>query len=227
MREELGLEPSRALQRLQRAILNHEAELQEVREAVVAPVSVVCPFKGLAPYERDDAEFFFGRERLVAAVVGRLAATPFVGVVGASGGGKSSIVQAGVVPALENGALPGSAAWPGQRARLGDEIDPAARLIVVDPLEEAFAAAEAERVRFFDALVDATERSRVIVCLRADFYGRCAEHQGLADLLSRSQVLVGPMAPDELRRAIEAPAAKAGPRRGRRAGRCTRCRRPG
>ena len=115
-----------------------------MRAAVVAPVSVVCPFKGLAPYDRDDAEFFFGRERLVATVIGRLAASPFVGVVGASGSGKSSIVQAGVVPSLENGALPGSAAWPGQRARLGDEIDPAARLIVVDPLEEAFAATEAE-----------------------------------------------------------------------------------
>lgn len=210
LRGELGLEASRALQRLQRGILNHEAELQEVREAVVAPVSVVCPFKGLAPFDRDDAEFFFGRERLVAAVIGRLAATPFVGVVGASGSGKSSIVQAGVVPALESGALPGSAAWRAQRVRLGDEIDPSARLIVVDPVEEAFAATEAERVRFFDALVDATGRSRVIVCLRADFYGRCAEHQGLADLLSRSQVLVGPMAPDELRRAIEAPAARAG-----------------
>jgi DNA-binding SARP family transcriptional activator/WD40 repeat protein len=210
LREELGLEPSRALQRLQRAILNHEDDLQAVRATVVEPVSVVCPFKGLAPYDRDDAEFFFGRERQVAAVIGRLAASPFVGVVGASGSGKSSIVQAGVVPALENGALPGSTGWPLQRVRVGDGLDPAAGLIVVDPLEEAFVASDAERAQFFDALVDATERSRVIVCLRADFYGRCAEHQGLADMLSESQVLVGPMAPDELRWAIEAPTATAG-----------------
>jgi DNA-binding SARP family transcriptional activator/WD40 repeat protein len=72
----------------------------------------VCPYKGLARYEAADAPFFFGRERLVALLVARLAADRFVGVIGASGSGKSSLVRAGLVPAVAAGALPGSGAWP-------------------------------------------------------------------------------------------------------------------
>ena len=209
LRDELGLEPSRALQRLERAVLNQDAELERTAD-VPALNTGVCPFKGLAAYDADDADFFFGRESLVADLVAKLAASPFVGVVGSSGSGKSSLLRAGVLPALRSGALPGSDDWPEQLLRPGDPIDPSARVIAVDPLEEAFAQPDEERARFFDALVAAAAHARVVVCLRADFYGRCAEHRGLADLLSGSQVLVGPMQPDELRRAIESPAARAG-----------------
>src|SRR5206468_6896191 len=58
--EELGLEPSRALQRLERAILNQDASLELAAREPLR--SQVCPFKGLAPYDRDDAEYFCGRE---------------------------------------------------------------------------------------------------------------------------------------------------------------------
>jgi class 3 adenylate cyclase/DNA-binding SARP family transcriptional activator/WD40 repeat protein/energy-coupling factor transporter ATP-binding protein EcfA2 len=77
------------------------------------PVAVgVCPYKGLARYEAADAAFFYGRERLVAALVARIAVDRFVGIIGASGSGKSSLVRAGLLPALSAGALPGSGAWP-------------------------------------------------------------------------------------------------------------------
>jgi DNA-binding SARP family transcriptional activator/WD40 repeat protein len=205
---ELGLEPSRALQRLERSILNQDEKLDPA-PAPTPPArdTGVCPFKGLASYGGDDAEFFFGRERVVAELVARLAAAPFVAVVGASGSGKSSLLRAGLLPALAGGALPGSDGWRQQLLRPGEPIDPDARVVAVDQLEEAFGADPAP---FLDALVAATGDARVVVCLRADFYGRCAEHRGLAELVSRSQVLVGPMEPDELRRAIEAPAARAG-----------------
>ena len=72
----------------------------------------VCPYKGLARYEAADAPFFFGRERLVATLVARIAVDRFVGIIGASGSGKSSLVRAGLIPALSAGALPGSEAWP-------------------------------------------------------------------------------------------------------------------
>jgi DNA-binding SARP family transcriptional activator/class 3 adenylate cyclase/ABC-type cobalamin/Fe3+-siderophores transport system ATPase subunit len=68
----------------------------------------VCPYKGLARYEAADAPFFFGRERLVAALVARLAVDRFVGIIGASGSGKSSLVRAGLLPALSARALPDS-----------------------------------------------------------------------------------------------------------------------
>ncbi|MGH3475349.1 MAG: hypothetical protein ACRDQD_00775 [Nocardioidaceae bacterium] len=70
------------------------------------------PYKGLVPFEPEDNELFFGRDALSAALVERLAASRLLAVVGASGTGKSSLMRAGVVAALREGALPGSSAWP-------------------------------------------------------------------------------------------------------------------
>ena len=73
---------------------------------------------------------------------------------------------------------------------------------------------EAERTAFLDALVGLVEdhdrRVQVVIAMRADFYGRCAAHDGLARLVGANQVLVGPMSGDELRRAIEEPARRVG-----------------
>src|ERR671937_1284729 len=69
------------------------------------------PYKGLRAFGESDAEHFFGREALVAQLVGAVAEQRLVAVVGPSGIGKSSVVKAGLVPALRNGALPGSERW--------------------------------------------------------------------------------------------------------------------
>jgi DNA-binding winged helix-turn-helix (wHTH) protein/tetratricopeptide (TPR) repeat protein len=70
------------------------------------------PFRGLAPFEREHADVFFGRDAAVATLRARLAAQwerghPLVIVLGPSGSGKSSLLQAGLVPAL-CAAAPGS-----------------------------------------------------------------------------------------------------------------------
>src|SRR5262249_12545706 len=62
-------------------------------------------------FEEADAADFFGREALTEHLVGRLAETRFLAVVGPSGSGKSSVVRAGLIPALRRGALPGSNHW--------------------------------------------------------------------------------------------------------------------
>ena len=61
------------------------------------------PFQGLQYFDEKDADRFFGRENLVAKIIGRLAASRFLAVIGASGSGKSSVVRAGVIPALRRG----------------------------------------------------------------------------------------------------------------------------
>ena len=76
-----------------------------------APLPAVCPFLGLATFDAAHAEYFFGRERLVAELVARLVGSPLLAVVGPSGSGKSSAVRAGLLPALASGVLPGSARW--------------------------------------------------------------------------------------------------------------------
>ena len=70
-----------------------------------------APYRGLASFGAEDSEWFFGRERLVADLVARLAGTTLLGVIGPSGSGKSSAVRAGLVPALAAGVLPGSERW--------------------------------------------------------------------------------------------------------------------
>ena len=75
------------------------------------PAPGPCPYRGLSHFDGADAEWFFGREQLVAELVARVAGSRFIGVLGASGSGKSSLVRAGLIPALASGALPGSAAW--------------------------------------------------------------------------------------------------------------------
>ena len=85
------------------------------------PSTMICPYKGLATFEAEDAAYFFGRDRVVAELIARLVGSPFVAVVGASGSGKSSALRAGLLPALASGVLPGSDTWtmvvmrPGER----------------------------------------------------------------------------------------------------------------
>ena len=238
LREELGLEPSRPLQDLERAILEQDGSLEAASNGTaIRGISLgVCPFKGLAFFDRADAEFFCGRERLVSDLVARLVESPLVGILGPSGIGKSSLLRAGVLPALGEGALPGSAEWrqvllrPGahpraelRRALDGDlgqaleQLSPGQRLVIaIDQLEEVFTLCEPEdeRAAFLEELAstarDRERRALVIVSLRADFYGRLASYPQVAAMLSSSHVLVGPMDRDELAQAIEEPAARAG-----------------
>jgi DNA-binding SARP family transcriptional activator/WD40 repeat protein len=235
LRDELGLEPSRMLQDLERSILEQDPRL-DVGAARAGSVGV-CPFKGLAFFDRADAEYFAGRERLVRDLLARLVESTLVGILGPSGIGKSSLLRAGLLPALSAGALPGSAQWrqvlirPGEHPcralqrglsgdHLGDAVEqlaPGRRIVVaVDHLEELFTVCrgEEERAALLDALIAATRdperRALVLVSLRADFYGRFAAYPRFAELLSASHVLVSAMDPGELRRAIEQPAARAG-----------------
>jgi DNA-binding SARP family transcriptional activator/WD40 repeat protein len=232
---ELGLEPSEALQLLERSILARDVSL--AGGLTRGGPAGVCPFKGLAFFDRADAEYFFGRERLVSDLLARLVESTLVGILGPSGIGKSSLLRAGLLPALSAGALPGSASWrqlllrPGEHpcaeieraldgerlARVLGWLSPGERIVVaVDQLEELFTVCRLaeERAAFLEQLVaaarDGDRRALVAVSLRADFYGRLAAYPAFAELLSGSHVLVGPMDDDELARAIEQPAALAG-----------------
>jgi WD40 repeat protein/DNA-binding SARP family transcriptional activator len=238
-REELALDPSPWLQKLERAILEHDASLVGATPARAGRAARpdVCPFKGLAFFDRADAEYFFGRERLVSDLLARLVESTLVGMLGPSGIGKSSLLRAGLLPALSAGALPGSASWrqlllrPGEHpcaelervldgerlAGVVGRLSPGERIVVaVDQLEELFTVCRLaeERASFLEQLVaaarDGDRRALVAVSLRADFYGRLAPYPAFAELLSGSHVLVGPMDDDELARAIEQPAALAG-----------------
>lgn len=229
----------------------------------------LVPYLGLQTFDEADAGLFFGREADVQRLVEKLKAARFLAVIGASGSGKSSLVRAGLVPALRRDALPGSGAWmirvfrpgarplaelalqlvqlrgadqpPGALTEMERELRQDERalrnavrlklaalalkpeqeaqrrvLLVVDQFEEVFTLCrdDDERARFLDNLLYASAaldgRSVVVLTMRADFYYKCAAHGGLAARIAAHQYLVGPMAEENLRQAIEEPARLAG-----------------
>src|SRR5688500_4918952 len=80
-----------------------------------------CPYKGLEVFEEEDAELFFGRERLVNELVGRVKESRTVFITGPSGSGKSSLVRAGLIHAMKNGAIKNSERWLYETLKPGRE----------------------------------------------------------------------------------------------------------
>jgi len=121
-----GLEDDEAFERLVAGIRGIAPRLQ-APETVNADVP---PYRGLAPFREEDAQFFFGREGLIGSLLERLEKRRYLFLAGPSGCGKSSLVLAGLIPALRRGALPSSEGWrflilrPGTRPlrRLAEEI---------------------------------------------------------------------------------------------------------
>jgi WD40 repeat protein len=200
----------------------------------------VCPYPGLASFEADQERWFFGREAVITDVCQRLdylltAAGPLI-VVAPSGAGKSSLLRAGVVPALGEGRLP--VAWPcalmtptdhpvraleermkAAACAAGDGM-PARTVLVVDQFEEVFTlcADEGEREAFIGELCRLADHpatstgpsALVVIGLRADFHDRCLRYEGLSTAVRACTVRLGAMSAGELRRAIIAPAEAAG-----------------
>src|SRR4051794_10839578 len=74
----------------------------------LAPLPKVdLPYPGLRPFEPDEAFLFYGRNTHTDELLRRLATNRFLAVVGTSGSGKSSLVRAGLLPALYRGFLAG------------------------------------------------------------------------------------------------------------------------
>ena len=213
------------------------------------------PFVGLRPFQEADAANFFGRQLLIQTLVERLNESRFLAVVGPSGSGKSSVVRAGLIPALRAGALPGSDRWfvtrmtPGARPleeleaallrvavnpppslleQLAEDVRGLQRavgrtlpvdgelLLVMDQFEELFAqGADEETCRFFleslaTAVSASSSRLRLVIVLRADFYGRPLEYPEFGRLLRANQETVLPLTAAEMAEAITEPAAQAG-----------------
>jgi len=88
LREKLGLEPSRMLQQLERSILEHDPSLDAGDAARTRNLSPgVCPFKGLAFFDRSDAEYFCGRERVVSGLLAQLVGRRWLGSLDLRGSG--------------------------------------------------------------------------------------------------------------------------------------------
>ena len=195
------------------------------------------PWLGLRAYGAKDASLFFGRERVVDALVAR-ANQPGVSllvVVGASGTGKSSVVKAGLLPALEKPVLAPDAdnvlietasPWkfvhvarlrgkPSEQlhealATLPDASQASRTLILIDQFEELYTQCNDPELRqqFLQelrALVDRTDGPLLVLTLRSDFEPRLAASEQFSAQLPEARFLVPAFSTEEMRRIIEAP----------------------
>ncbi|WP_460367166.1 AfsR/SARP family transcriptional regulator, partial [Actinocorallia lasiicapitis] len=234
--DDLGLDPGPALVRLHEAILGGD---RTVRWPIAAPpppapVTPGGPYRGLVAYQAVHREWFFGRQRLTDRLLELVEAHRLVGVSGASGSGKSSLLRAGLIP-----HAPGILLTPDKRPLLslalaleqltGLEPERLAKvlrerpgelagrlsgrpLIVVDQLEEIYTLCPdvGERTAFLSALLGLGDSARVVLGVRADFLARLSERHDVVDALNTAHLIVGPPSPDELREMICGPAERAG-----------------
>ncbi|AFY66271.1 CHAT domain-containing protein [Geitlerinema sp. PCC 7407] len=171
-----------------------------------------CPFRGLSPFRVEDQEFFFGRDRLIEQLRQKLTKHNFLAVLGASGSGKSSVLLAGLIPQLQSQQpnlqlvylTPSSEPLVQLNASLS-HLTPEPSVLLVDQFEELFTLCtdEAKRVEFIDRLLNLAQQQKTIITMRADFWGECASHRQLKELMQARQELIAPMDSGELRKAIE------------------------
>ncbi|NGY63787.1 hypothetical protein G7043_33200 [Lentzea sp. NEAU-D13] len=197
---------------------------REVAAEYSLPLHPNAPYPGSAPFTEHDAKRFFGRECLVEQIVESVKAKPLTVVVGPSGSGRTSLLQAGVLPALDDAVV----ITPSQNAledlakaltevfadttadQLAEDFrrDPdhlrlrlrqhrPGLVLLVDDFEQA--------LHQDDFIATLTRCPRVVLALRADHRA-----QYLAKGLGGNEITIEPMSADQLRRAITEPAAKIG-----------------
>jgi WD40 repeat protein len=181
-----------------------------------------CPYPGFTAFTEQDADVFFGRDLDVDAVLDLLSTARLVAVVGSSGSGKSSLLAAGVLPALSRRPRPDGRSLrpvlfrPGVRpmAAWRDATMLAAAgsgepLYVIDQLEEIFdPAVTGEQRQAFLAEIAAS--MHVIVAIRSDFYAQLDAEPSLARAVAAAQHRVLPLDPIAVEQAIVAPAEQVG-----------------
>lgn len=208
--------------------------LFDIEDTLPAPA---CPYPGMVPFAEKDSSNFFGRDHEIKEAVEHLRLSSFLTVIGPSGSGKSSLIYAGVLPALRTSKRFGQDEWrvlimrPGEQPLtellkqfgaqaeaelLHSTISPRT-LLFIDQFEEAFtlarhtASTNQERGRFLDVLGQICTKANLftIITVRADFYPDLMAVP-LWPLIKANRLELPPMGARELRVAMIQPAERVG-----------------
>lgn len=188
----------------------------------------VCPYPGPEPFQAGWAEFFFGREDETAELVDMVTSRRLTVLVGASGSGKTSLINAGVRARLESGgswAVRTLRPAPGPLQQIRDAVGEAGppadggavhTLWIIDQFEKLFdpEVPAADRAEFVESLLAVPRGGprpvHVLLGLRLDYYPQLDEHPELARLAAGHQYRLLPLGGPALRATIERPAERAG-----------------
>lgn len=187
----------------------------------------VCPYVGLRAFTEEEKNYFHGREELSKELASKLLAhKDCLFVIGASGSGKSSSVQAGLLKKLKldkkvkfETFSPGGKEKPQEMLtqalnNLGNCTQENLNIVFIDQFEEVYSLCYPdEKIEFVERLKNLIKnfpfkRITLIIATRSDFYGHLLDSFG-NDLLKK-QVNVIPMNVDEAKLAINEPAKKVG-----------------
>jgi len=135
------------------------------------------PFPGLRPFEAHETHLFFGRDGQCSDIVTRLEKRRFVGVVGTSGSGKSSLVRAGLLPMLEGGFMASAGSfWRFAVMRPGVDAIHSLAAALADP---AVLGGEAVDPTLRTPLIEAVLRRSALGLIDAFRQARLAPHENL------------------------------------------------
>jgi len=197
-----------------------------------APPIPDCPYPGMVPFSESDSSRFFGREPEIQEMLGLLRIYAFLTVIGPSGSGKSSLVFAGLLPALRQSHLFGKGQWhvelmrpaetpllnlkavlkkfPNLPGRNMEGIE-GNSLLIVDQFEETFTSSGDEALAFQETLLKLSQVPHIYVVLtvRADFYTDLMASP-LWEQIQNHRLEVAPLNAQGLREAITRPAEQRG-----------------
>ncbi len=185
----------------------------------IVPPELRCPYPGLVSFGPDQGRQFFGRRVEIDWLRENVRRQPLLLVIGASGSGKTSLLQAGLVPQLGPEFVfrllrPGQASLPNLDLIQSclQEAQATRLLLIVDQLEELFLSSKRPaQQEYFAKLATLATLPKVVVVLvlRADFFPDLMASR-LWPIDPAQRLEVAPLSGERLVEAIVAPAAQQG-----------------
>jgi hypothetical protein len=237
---------------------------ESIRKEIETKRGDRIPYPGLRPFTRQESDLFFGREEHTKQLLEKFSDARFVSVTGLSGCGKTSLIQAGLLPALERGDAGVGNDWRVAEMQLGNtpflnlaeallsdsalgreaqagvaevvtflqadsqNLTEGIReaslprqtsfLLIVDQFEDLFREDNKENqdnINAFIALLLAGANQTeipiyIVITLRSEFIGDCAQVQGLPEIMNTNQFLVPGLTREQRERVVVEPAKACG-----------------